>query len=217
MPRLTSSAGTTATPTSRDLEFDLQGERAVVVGAGNVALDVARMLLLSAEELATTDVADHALEVLAASRINEVLVVARRGPEQAAFTNPELLELGELSAADVVVDAAELELSSAVSDPQADATARRNVEILREYAARPLSGKPRRIVLRFLLSPLALEGDGQVETVTLARNELQAQADGSLRARATAERLSVPAHTVFRAIGYRGTRSPMCRSTSAAR
>jgi ferredoxin--NADP+ reductase len=195
-------------PDFSDLEFDLQGERAVVVGAGNVALDVARMLLLSAEELATTDVADHALEVLAASRINEVLVVARRGPEQAAFTNPELLELGELSAADVVVDAAELELSSALSDPQADATARRNVEILREYAARPLSGKPRRIVLRFLLSPLALEGDGQVETVTLARNELQAQADGSLRARATAERLSVPAHTVFRAIGYRGTALP---------
>jgi ferredoxin--NADP+ reductase len=195
-------------PDFADLEFDLQGERAVVVGAGNVALDVARMLLLTPAELASTDIADHALEVLAASTIREVVVVARRGPEQAAFTNPELLELGELSAADVIVDPAELELVGELSDPQADATARRNVEILRDYAARPPSGKPRRIVLRFLLSPLALEGAGQVETVTLARNQLAAEADGSLRARATDERLSVPAHTVFRAIGYRGTALP---------
>jgi ferredoxin--NADP+ reductase len=195
-------------PDFRDLEFDLAGERAIVVGAGNVALDVARMLLLTRDELASTDVADHALDVLAASEIREVLVVARRGPEQAAFTNPELLELGELSAADVVVDAAELALGGEGHDPRADATARRNAEILQEYAARPLSGKPRRIVLRFLLSPLALEGSGKVESVTLARNELYAESDGSLRSRATDERLTVAAHTVFRAIGYRGSALP---------
>jgi ferredoxin--NADP+ reductase len=195
-------------PDYADHEFDLSGERAIVIGAGNVALDVARMLMLTHDELASTDVADHALEVLAASKISEVLVIARRGPEQAAFTNPELLELGELSAADVVVDESDLALAAAVSDPQAKATALRNAEILREYAMTPPTGKPRRVGLRFLLSPVAIEGSGAVEAVTLVRNELEAQADGSLRARATDERITLPAHTVFRAIGYRGTALP---------
>ncbi|MGA2469754.1 MAG: FAD-dependent oxidoreductase [Solirubrobacteraceae bacterium] len=195
-------------PDYRDHEFDLRGERAIVIGAGNVALDVARMLLLAHEELACTDIADHALEVLSASAIEEVLVVARRGPEQAAFTNPELLELGELSVADVVVDAEELALADGVTDPAADATARRNVEILRDYAARRPSGKPKRIALRFLLSPVALTGAGHVEAVTFVRNELQMQTDGSLRARATQQQFTIGAHAVFRAIGYRGTPLP---------
>jgi ferredoxin--NADP+ reductase len=186
-----------------DLEFDLSGERVVVVGAGNVALDVARMLVLTREELAVTDIADHALEVLACSGVREVVVVARRGAAQAAFTNPELRELGELRDADVVVEAAELE--AGVEDPGADATARRNVGILRDYAARPLTGKHKRVVLRFLLSPVEIRGDGHVESVTLARNVLEAGADGTLRARASDERTELPAQAVFRAIGYRGT------------
>jgi ferredoxin--NADP+ reductase len=195
-------------PDFRDDGFDLSGERAIVIGAGNVALDVARMLMLTHAELAQTDVADHALEVLSQSAIKEVLVVARRGPAQAAFTNPELLELGELAAADVAVDAAELELADGAVDPNADATARRNVEILRGYAARAPSGKPRTVALRFLLSPLELTGDPHVEAVTFARNALVAGADGALRAEPTDERVTIEAQAVFRAIGYRGTPLP---------
>jgi ferredoxin--NADP+ reductase len=195
-------------PDFTDHEFDLRGERALVIGAGNVALDVARMLMLTHHELATTDVADHALEALTESNISEVLVIARRGPEQAAFTNPELLELAELSAADVIVEEDELALVDGLPDPHADVTARRNVEILKEYALRPPSGKPRRVALRFLLSPLAIEGSRGVERVVLVRNKLVGEGDGSLRASATDEQITIPADAVFRAIGYRGTPLP---------
>src|SRR5205807_10542480 len=149
-------------PDQVDLEVDLlSAERAVVIGNGNVALDVARMLVLNDAELRCTDTADHALEVLAQSRVREVVIVGRRGPAQAAFTNPELRELGELSEADVIVEEAELERALAVADPalEDNAIARHNVEILRHYAAREPAGKPRRIVLRFLLSPVELLGD----------------------------------------------------------
>ena len=192
-------------PDFSDHEFDLRGERAVVIGAGNVALDVARMLVLTHQELARTDVADHALEALARSKISEVLVIARRGPAQAAFTNPELLELSELSAADVIVDPDELAMVGGTGDAEADTKARRNVEILREYAIRPQEGKPRRVTLRFMLSPVAIEGHGGVDRVVLARNELVREQDGSLRAQTTEERIVVATHAVFRAIGYRGT------------
>jgi len=193
-------------PDFRDHSFDLSGERAVVIGAGNVALDVARMLVLTRAELAVTDIADHALEVLANSGVREVVVIARRGPAQAAFTNPELRELGELSDADVSVGADELALGEAVADSGADPTALRNVEILREYSMRLPQGRSRVVSLRFLLSPLELTGSGgAVESVTLARNALEPAADGSLRSRATGERLELAAQAVFRAIGYRGT------------
>jgi ferredoxin--NADP+ reductase len=200
-------------PDHTDLEVDLlKAERAVVIGNGNVALDVARMLVLAPSELAPTDTADHALEVLAHSNVNEVVVVGRRGPAQAAFTNPELLELGELADADVIVDPQELERALAVPDPQAEenATARRNVEILRSYAERPPTGQPKRIVLRFLLSPSALvagEG-GHLGGVELIRNELVLGDDGKLRAQATAERETLTAGLLFRAIGYRGIPLP---------
>src|ERR1019366_2258663 len=130
-------------PDHTDLEVDLlAAERAVVIGNGNVAIDVARMLVLAPEELAPTDTADHALEVLAASSVSEVVVIGRRGPAQAAFTNPELLQLGGLADADLIVDAEELERALAVHDAQAeeDVTSRRNVEILRSYAERTPAG-----------------------------------------------------------------------------
>src|SRR5215217_8268280 len=129
-------------PDHRDLEFDLSGERAVVVGNGNVAADVARMLALTREELAQTDVADHALDVLAESSIREIVVLGRRGPAQAAFTNPELLELGDMSDADVFVDPRDVEvdpLSRAwLESEAASSTARKNVDILTGYAGRTL-------------------------------------------------------------------------------
>jgi ferredoxin--NADP+ reductase len=200
-------------PDHTDLEFDLlSAERAVVIGNGNVAIDVARMLVLAPEELAPTDTADHALEVLARSSVREVVIVGRRGPAQAAFTNPELLELGELADADVIVDEAELERALAISDPQAeeDITSRRNVEILRSYAARPPKGHDKRIVLRFLLSPTSLLADerGHLGAVELVRNELVTTPDGGLRALATDETETIAAELVFRAIGYRGIPLP---------
>jgi ferredoxin/flavodoxin---NADP+ reductase len=216
-----------AHPDHPDLDFDLSCERAVVVGNGNVALDVARMLTLSRDELAGTDTADHALEALAGSAISEVVVVGRRGPAQAAFTNPELRELADLAEADVVVDGAELERGLAVPEPYASATTKQNVELLREYArrsdaagaatqadtpdaARRDSATRRRIVLRFLLSPVEIHAgaDGRVAAVTLARNELVAGSDGRLRAQATGELERIPAGLVLRAIGYRGLALP---------
>jgi ferredoxin--NADP+ reductase len=200
-------------PDHCDLEIDLlSAARAIVIGNGNVALDVARMLVLAPSELAPTDTADHALEVLADSRVREVIVVGRRGPAQAAFTNPELLELGELSDADVFVDPAELERALTTADPaaEADATSRRNVEILRSYAARPAAGHSKRIVLRFLLSPTALlpDGDSRLGAVALARNELVGTDDGGLRAKPTGETETISAGLLFRAIGYRGIPLP---------
>ncbi len=197
-----------AHPEYRDLEFDLSGERAAVIGNGNVALDVARMLMLSHSELSKTDTADHALEVLEHSSIREVVVVGRRGPAQAAFTNPELRELRDLEDVDVVVDPDELERALAVDDPNMSKTAERNVKTLREYAERPPS-KARRIVLRFLLSPVELRGDEHgVRDVVLVRNELSADESGALRARATDEQEVLPAELVMRAIGYRGVPLP---------
>ncbi len=200
-------------PDHTDLEFDLlSADRAVVIGNGNVALDVARMLVLASSELAPTDTADHALEVLAASHVSEVVIVGRRGPAQAAFTNPELLELGELEDADVIVDPLELDRALAVEDAaaQADATSRRNVEILRTYAERPPAGCPKRIVLRFLLSPSALlpGENGRLGAVELIHNELVPGPDGRLRAQATARRETIYAGLAFRAIGYRGIALP---------
>ncbi len=200
-------------PDHTDLEVDLlSAERAVVIGNGNVALDVARMLVLAPSELEPTDTADHALEVLAASQVSEVVVVGRRGPAQAAFTNPELLELGELAGADVIVDSAELELALAVPDANAeqDITSRRNVEILRSYAERQPAGHGKRVVLRFLHSPAALLPDehGHLAAVELIRNELVPTDAGRLRAAPTDERETIPAGLVFRAIGYRGIPLP---------
>jgi ferredoxin--NADP+ reductase len=190
-----------------DLEFDLSCRRAVVIGNGNVAMDVARMLVLPREELDVTDTADHAIEALAASAIEEVVIVGRRGPAQAAFTNPELLELGELTDADVIVDPADMELddqSARSIEGEGEITPRRNVEILSEYARRTPAGKRKRVVLRFLRSPVAIQGNGKVEAVELVRNELHHGGDGVLKARATEEHETIEAGIVFRSIGYRG-------------
>jgi ferredoxin/flavodoxin---NADP+ reductase len=200
-------------PDQCDLEIDLlSAERALVIGNGNVALDVARMLVLAPSELAPTDTADHALEVLADSKVREVVVVGRRGPAQAAFTNPELLELGELSGADVIVDPDELDRALAVPDPDAESntTSRRNVEILRGYASRAPKGHAKRIVLRFLLSPAALLANeqGRLGAVELVGNELVPAGEHRLRAQATGDHETIEAGLLFRAIGYRGIPLP---------
>jgi ferredoxin--NADP+ reductase len=198
-------------PDYRELEFDLSAERAVVVGNGNVAADVARMLALTREELAATDVADHALEALAESNVKEIVVLGRRGPAQAAFTNPELLELGEMTDADVFVDprdAALDPLSQAFLESEAaHNTTKKNVEILGGYAGREPLGKRRRIVLRFLVSPVEILGGERVEGIRIARNEL-VDDNGSIRAKATDATEELECGLVFRSIGYRGTAVP---------
>ena len=188
------------------LEVDLQAKQVVVVGAGNVAIDVARMLALAPSELEITDTADHAIDVLRSSGIEEITILARRGPLQAAFTNPELLEMGELERGDVEVVAGELDELSVVALQEADKTRRRNVEILQDYAARPKTGKPITVRFRFLASPIELLGDeeGHVRAVKIENNAIVAREDGSLGARGTGTFEEIPAQLVFRSIGYRG-------------
>jgi ferredoxin/flavodoxin---NADP+ reductase len=190
-------------PDFQDLSFDLSHERAVVIGNGNVAVDVARMLALTPEELAPTDTTDAAIDAFNRSGVREIVMVGRRGPAQAAFTTPELIELGELAGADVVVDPADLE----GAEPT-DTNSERNLEVLRGYAARAPEGKPKRLVLRFLLSPAAILGDGRVEAIELVHNRLEPDARGALRAVPTGETERLDCGIVFRSVGYRGVALP---------
>jgi ferredoxin--NADP+ reductase len=178
--------------------FDLSGGRAVVVGNGNVALDVARMLVLDPEEVAVTDTADHAIEGFGGSSVEEVVVLGRRGPAQAAFTNPEVRELGELSRADVLCDAEQVQAASEPETP----TARRNVEMFGEYAQRAPSGKSHRIELRFLRSPVEILGEGEDGPVTGVRVAVNRLEDG--RAVPTGVEEVIECGLVLRSIGYRG-------------
>jgi ferredoxin--NADP+ reductase len=197
-------------PDYQQLEFDLSVERAVVVGNGNVALDVARMLALTREELAGTDSTDASIEAIAESGIREIVVLGRRGPVQAAWTPTELGEMGHLAAADIVVDPSELELDPASEAELAAATpiTRRNMDVIREFAAREPAGKARRIRLRFRVSPVAILGDDRVEAVEVVRNELVADERGRVRAVATDERELIPCGVVFRSVGYHGVPLP---------
>jgi len=197
-------------PDFQQLEFDLSGARAVVVGAGNVALDVARMLALTREELASTDTTDPAIEAIVNAGLEEILILARRGPAQAAFTTPELQELGELAGADVAVDSADLVLDPASEAALAADTpiARRNVEVLNEYGAREPADKERLVRLRFCVSPVAILGEAKVEAVEIEHNRLVADASGRIRPEPTGEREVIPCGIVFRSVGYRGIPVP---------
>ncbi len=197
-------------PDFQELSFDLTGERAVVIGNGNVALDVARMLALTPEELATTDTTDPAIEAIVGSGITDILVLGRRGPVQAAWTPVEVGELGDLAGADVVVDPAQLELDPASEAELAAApgTVKRNVELLRGYAEGQPEGKPRTIWLRFCTSPVAVLGEERVEAIEVVRNELVADEAGRLRAVPTDDREVIPCGVVFRSVGYLGVALP---------
>ncbi|HEU4369727.1 MAG TPA: FAD-dependent oxidoreductase [Methylomirabilota bacterium] len=200
-------------PDYRDLQFDLSQERVAVVGVGNVAVDVARVLSRTPEELAKTDIADHALEALRRSRVREVYLLGRRGAAQAAFTNPELKELGELEAADVTVVPEEVELdplSREALERSGDRAGIKKVEILQSYARRPPAGKPRRLALRFLVSPVAvLASDaGAVGAIRLVKNRLTASPTGTIQAQPTDQFEELPVGLVFRSVGYRGVPLP---------
>ena len=199
-------------PDYRDCEFDLSQESVAVVGVGNVAVDVARILCRTPEELLKTDIADYALEQLRASRVKEVTILGRRGPAQAAFTAPEAKELGELADCDTFVpaDEAELDALSQASLAAADRAELRKVEFIQELARRQPSGKSKRLTLRFLVSPVELIGDetGRVKQMRLVRNILYATDAGSLRPKATDQFETLDAGLVFRSIGYRGVPLP---------
>lgn len=197
-----------AHPDHADHDFDLTHRRAIVVGNGNVAADVARMLALPRAELELTDTADHAIEALASSGVEEIVVLGRRGPVQAAFTNPEVRELGELTEADIVIDPAEVELDEAsrayFESADCDPTNRRNVEIFTEFSGREPEGKPKRVIMRFCVSPVEIKGDGKVESIVIGRNELYEDESGAIRARDTGEREELECGLVLRSIGYKG-------------
>ena len=189
--------------------FDLSCERAIIVGVGNVAMDVARILAQSPEALATTDIAEHALDALRASTIRHVLVIGRRGPAQSAFTPKELKELGALEGVDIVVDPAELLLDPvSAAEVETSDRARKNLELLTAYGARPRSGAERVIEFRFLRSPVEIVGNGSVTGVRLERNELVTSGDGSLRTKATGETEIINCGLVLRAVGYLGAALP---------
>ncbi len=202
-------------PRHADETFDLSCPRAVVIGNGNVAIDVARMLVLDPDELAPTDTADHALDAFTSASVSDVVILGRRGPAQAAFTNPELRELGELLRADVVVDPADLELdphsAAWLESDDASPTVRRNVGMLREFAAKEPTGKSHRIELRFCRSPVEVLGEtdgGPVTGLRVVRNRLEPDDRGGVRAIATEEHDVIPCGLVIRSIGYRGRPLP---------
>ena len=200
-------------PDYRDCRFDLGQEAVAVVGVGNVAVDVARILARTPEGLAATDVSDDALQVLRQSRVREIHVLGRRGPAQAAFTNPEVRELGELPGADLTVRPEEVALDGltrAALEKAPDRGTTKKVEILQSFAKRSPEGKRRTLILRFLVSPTELLGNegGQVVAARLVRNELVATAAGTLQARPTGEVEDLPVGLVFRSVGYRGLPLP---------
>ena len=200
-------------PDFRDLEFDLSARTVVVIGNGNVAADVTRVLARSTRELERTDLADHALDALRASRVERVVVLGRRGPAQAAFTSSELRELGHLEGVDLTVRPDEVELDPVSREWLAEEgtfTARKNVQLLQGFAGRP-PGAPgsRRIELRFLRSPVEIRGDGRVEAIDIGRNEIVRADDGTLRARAVDEAPeTIECGLVLRSVGYRAVPLP---------
>ncbi len=200
-------------PEYRHLEFDLSHERVVVVGVGNVAVDVCRILCRTPEELEETDITDYALEALRHSRVKEVYMLGRRGPAQAAFTNPEARELGEMLGADMHVPPAEAALdplSQAALEQNSDRLTAKKVAMIQKFSTLPRTDKPRLLTIRFLVSPTELldDGTGHVGSVRIVKNVLYENDDGRLRPRATDIYETLTAGVVFRSVGYRGVALP---------
>ena len=199
-------------PDFRDLEFDLSCEKAAVIGIGNVAVDVARILCRTTDELLKTDIADYAIDALSESNIKEVHMIGRRGPAQGAFTPPELKELGEMEDANVIVlpDEAELDALSEASMKDADRGTTRKVQIIQEFARNVPTRKSKKLYLRFLLSPIELIGneDGHVQSMRLVYNELYQTEVGTLRPKPIDRYEELVVGLVFRSIGYRGVPLP---------
>lgn len=193
-----------------DYKFNLDAESVAVVGVGNVAIDVARILLKTDNELASTDMADYALAALRESKVKTVYVLGRRGPAQAAFTPPEIKEMGELEDADVTVPAAEAELDQASrAAAEADKNIAKNVAVIESFAGQESTGKSKQLVIRFLVSPTELIGEnGKVTGIKIVKNKAVIGEDGSVKAQATDQEEVIPVGMVFRSVGYRGAPLP---------
>ncbi|HEY6575889.1 MAG TPA: FAD-dependent oxidoreductase [Mycobacterium sp.] len=199
-----------AHPHFEEMTPDLSTGRAIVVGNGNVALDVARILVSDPDLLAATDIATHALDLLHARGVEEVVIIGRRGPLQATFTTLELRELGDLEAmadVDVIVDPADFADISDEDVAAASKSVKQNIKVLRGYAEQEPRGAKRRIVFRFRTSPIEIKGEGRVESIVLGHNELVGD-DGRVVAKDTGDREELPAQLVVRAVGYRGVPTP---------
>jgi ferredoxin/flavodoxin---NADP+ reductase len=196
-------------PDYSESTFDFSTSTAVIIGIGNVAMDVARILTTSPDVLATTDLAMHALTALRDSRIDTVHILSRRGPAQAACTTPELRELGQIDGVDVVVDPSDLQLDPVSAERvETDRNAQHNVDTLRQWAERGATGAPRRIVFHFAAAPLAFEGDGRLTAVRWIKNRLEPDGHGDVRAVRDHQRDPLPAGLAFRSVGYHGTPVP---------
>ncbi len=186
----------------------VDAEAVAVIGMGNVAVDVTRVLAKSVDELNTSDIADHALEVLKDSKVKDVYMIGRRGPAQAKFTTKEVRELGELLNADIVVDEAEMLIDEAsLASIENDPTTKKNIEVLTGFSKKPLEGKDRRVNIRFLASPVEIMGEGKVEAIKLEKNRLEPSAD-YINAVGTGEYEVLPVQLVLRSVGYRGVALP---------
>ncbi|MGB1049091.1 MAG: FAD-dependent oxidoreductase [Rhodothermales bacterium] len=200
-------------PDFRNLEFDLSQERVAIVGVGNVAIDVARILCKTVDELKTTDIADHALDALARSNVKEVILMGRRGPAQAAFTLKEIKEMGELEDASSVTLPEEMALdqhSAQALEDHPDRMTSKKLEVLNSFLDDSKQGVSRTCHVRFLVSPLELmdDGSGAVGGMKVGRNRLEPSSSGRLSARSTGETFEWPVGLVFRSVGYRGVALP---------
>ncbi|MCK5015401.1 MAG: FAD-dependent oxidoreductase, partial [Candidatus Omnitrophica bacterium] len=193
-------------PDYRDRQFDLSGEVAVIIGVGNVAMDVCRILCKTVDELKTTDIAQHALDVLAKSNIKEIHMVGRRGPAQAKFTPMEIREFGELTDCDPIVDPKDMEISEVsqteLDDPKNSAN-KKNFEILKAYSTREDTGKPKKFFIHFLESPAELVGEGKVQKLIIEKNELVGE-PGKQKSKGTGVKSEMNCDILFRSVGYRG-------------
>ena len=193
-------------PDYRDRQFDLSHEVAVIIGQGNVAADVSRILAKTVDELKHTDIAQHALDALAESKIKEIYVIGRRGPAQAKFTPKELREFGELQDCDPIINAEELELnenSKKELEEKSNIGNKKIYDLFCSFADRTMTGKHRQCIFQFLRSPVEIIGDTRINKIKLEYNELSGD-PFKQSARGTGKTYEMDAGILFRSIGYRG-------------
>ncbi|NDC82934.1 NADP oxidoreductase [bacterium] len=197
-------------PDYQNLEFDLNHESVVVIGQGNVAIDVTRILVKPIDELRKTDIPDPILNKLATSKVKTVHLVGRRGPVQSAFTELEIKEFGEIHGVDVVIDPSDMAINPASQSELDDDTnnkAKKNMAVLRDYVANPRRGGSKQVVVRFLEGPVEIGGDDRVSEIILEKNNLIGD-PGHQQAVGTGEKIRLNTGLIFKSIGYKGTAIP---------
>jgi ferredoxin--NADP+ reductase len=194
-----------AHPDYVDVEVDLSSDTAVVIGAGNVAMDVARILAIDPSELDPTDVAEHALIKLKQSNIRTVIICGRRGPEHAAFTAPELRDLPKLENTDVFIDPKQIEeaIKHIEEMEEVEKDLKNNIEAMKTIAEHEKKGVPRKLEIKFLSTPIEIKGNGKVEEIVFQKNKVE---NGKVIA--TTETFSVKTGLVITAIGYNSIEYP---------